>query len=154
MNDLGVWLQPVSHWLVARLISRWWAILVMIGTLALAGSAAAYLTSAYDHQPPVGGSVPGAATPVPIQSLCTPLVIGGALAVPGQCSTVLPAQSPCIFLMAGSEITCTDLLPAVSIQCTRSVPAVAFLRAAVGRDPLNCAFDLQRATPRSAHSLQ
>jgi hypothetical protein len=89
MNQRGVWLQRVSRCLVVWLISTWGFTLVMVGTVALATSGAAYLASA-DEQ--AGRSVPNAATPVPTQSLCTPLLIGGALAVPGQCSTVLPAQ--------------------------------------------------------------
>jgi hypothetical protein len=64
------------------------------------------------------------------------------------------AQSLCIFLMAGSEIACTDQLPAVSVQCARSVPVEAYMRAAVGRDPLSCAGDLQSRTPYTVHAVQ
>lgn len=86
MKGLGVWLRPVSHWLVAWLISKWGAALVMVGTLALAASAAAYLTSTYDHQAQVGGSVPGAVMPVSAQSLCITLAAGVAL----PCTSTLP----------------------------------------------------------------
>ena len=72
MKCLGIWLQPVNRWLVAWLISKWGSAVVIVGTLALAASSAAYLTSTYDHQAHVGVSVPGGVTSVPAPPLCTP----------------------------------------------------------------------------------
>jgi hypothetical protein len=72
MKSLGVWLQPVTHLLVTWLISTWGSALVLIGTLALAGSAAAYMSSASNHDARVGGSVLGSVAPASARSLCTP----------------------------------------------------------------------------------
>jgi hypothetical protein len=93
MKCLGSWLQPVSHRLVAWLTSTWGASLVLIGTLALAASATAYLTGASDHQARAGGSVPDTVIDVPAQSLCTTLMASGALTLPAQCAPAVSAQS-------------------------------------------------------------
>jgi hypothetical protein len=67
MKRHGIWLQAVSHRLVRWLISTWGTALVLLGTLALAGSGAVYLASSYDHQARVPASVPGTLTPSPAQ---------------------------------------------------------------------------------------
>jgi hypothetical protein len=107
MKGLGIWMQAISRWLVAWLITKWGVALVLIGTLALAGSASVYLTSTYDQRAQVGGSVPGATQSVPAQSLCTTMAVGGALT----CTSILPdvlthcTPSP---LVVGPDITCDD----------------------------------------------
>jgi hypothetical protein len=73
MRNVGVWLEPVSHWLVAWLVSRWGDATVLLGTLALAVSCSVSLMSAYDHPAPAGVSVPGADISVPTQ--CTPSLL-------------------------------------------------------------------------------
>jgi hypothetical protein len=79
MRTVGIWLELVSRWLVAWLVSRWGSAVVLLGTLALAVSCSVSLTRAYDHAAPAGVRVPGAVTPVPAQATCTTLVVGGAL---------------------------------------------------------------------------
>jgi hypothetical protein len=80
MKRLGVWLQPVSHWLVAWLISQWGSVVVMIGTLALAGSVSLYLTSAADHPAPTGVSGPDAVTSIPTHCTLSLLVVAPDIA--------------------------------------------------------------------------
>jgi hypothetical protein len=111
MKGLSGWLQPGSYWLVVRLITKWGAALVMIGTLALAASASAYLTRTNDHQAQAGGSVPGAVTPVLARSSCASLLARGALAPPAQCNTPIQAQSLCTSPVLGGTLTCTGTLP-------------------------------------------
>jgi hypothetical protein len=91
MTSLGVWLLPVGRWLVAWLTSKWGASLVLIGTLALAASAAAYLSSAHEHQARVPGSVLGTLTPSPAQPSCNILVLGDAPNCTGTVTSI-PAQ--------------------------------------------------------------
>jgi hypothetical protein len=73
MKNIGSYLQPVSHRLVALLVSRWGSTVVLLGTLALAVSISVYLTSADDHPAPAGVSVTGAVSSVPTQ--CTPALL-------------------------------------------------------------------------------
>jgi hypothetical protein len=134
MKGLGIWMQAISHWLVAWLITKWGVALVLVGTLALAGSASVYLTSTYDHRAQVGGSVPSATRSVTSRSLCMSLVASGALTLPAQCDTTVPAQSLCTTLVVGGALTCTGTLPAIPAQCARSVPVVAYMR----REPTHC----------------
>jgi hypothetical protein len=146
MKVVGVWIRAVGHLLVAWLISGWGAALILIGTLALAGSAAAYLTGTYDHQALVGGSIPngpksvpaqslgtsqwrigdpcppvstpasaplcwstpGTTTVVPAQSLCTILTASGALTLPAQCNTAVPAGCTPSLLLVAPDIACDD----------------------------------------------
>jgi hypothetical protein len=103
MKGIEVRLQPVSHWLVAWLISIWGTVLLLIGTLALATSASVYLTRTYDHQAQERGRAPGAVTPISVQSVCTSLAAGVAL-------------------------PCTDTLPAISATCTTSDWVLAYTR--------------------------
>jgi len=67
MNGLGMWLQPVSRWLISWLVSRWGIGLLLLGTVALAGSTAVYLTRGYDHPARIGVIVPNATTSVTAQ---------------------------------------------------------------------------------------
>jgi hypothetical protein len=92
MQGLGVWLQPVGRWVATWLISKWGPALVLIGTLALAGSAATYLPGASGQQAGVQGGMPGSVSVVPTQSLCASLLAIGALALPAQCDTAIPAR--------------------------------------------------------------
>jgi hypothetical protein len=109
MKGLGVWLQPVCHWLVAWLISKWGPALVLIGTLALAGSAATYLPGASRQQAGIERGVPGPVLAVPTQSLCTSLLAIGAFALPAQCDTAIPAQSECTpSLLMGPDFACDE----------------------------------------------
>jgi hypothetical protein len=133
MKSLGSWLQPVSHRLVAWLTSKWGASLVLIGTLALAASTAAYLTSASDHQAREGGSVADTVIPVPAQSLdmpqwrigdpCPPVSTPASAplcwSAPGT-ATPIPAQPSCNIVVLGDAPACTGMLPAVPAQslCT------------------------------------
>jgi hypothetical protein len=56
MKKLGVWLQPVSHWLVVWLISTWGSTVVLLATLALAASTASYLGDTVDAQAQSGAT--------------------------------------------------------------------------------------------------
>jgi hypothetical protein len=73
MKNAGIYLQPVSHWLVGWLVSRWGNAVVLLGTLALAASVSVYLTSASNHPAPAGMSVLGAVTSGPTH--CTPSLL-------------------------------------------------------------------------------
>jgi hypothetical protein len=139
MKSIGVRLQPVSHWLVAWLISTWGTALLLIGTLALAASASAYLASINEHHTQVGGNVPGGLGSVPAQSLGTPQWRIGdpcppvstpasaplCWSVPGAVTPV-PGQSPCTTLVASGALTlpaqCNDARPT---HCTPSLQLIA-----------------------------
>jgi hypothetical protein len=56
VNHLRVLRQLVSHWLVSWLLSTWGICLVLLGTLALAGSTAAFLSGSYAQPAPRGGT--------------------------------------------------------------------------------------------------
>jgi hypothetical protein len=99
MKNVGMYLQPMSYWLVAWLVSRWGSAVVLLGTLALAASTGGYLTRTGDSRAQVGRSAPHAVPAVPAQSLCTTLIVGGALA-------------------------CTGKLPAVPVHCTSYLEAL------------------------------
>jgi hypothetical protein len=60
MKGLGVWL-------VTSLISKWGAAVVLIGTLALAGSVSVYLARSYNPQTHGGTSASGMQPPVSLQ---------------------------------------------------------------------------------------
>jgi hypothetical protein len=55
MNSLYVWMQPVGGQVVSWLVSRWGATLLLLGTLALAGSTGIYLASS-QSQPSSAGA--------------------------------------------------------------------------------------------------
>jgi hypothetical protein len=107
MTGFRVLIQPLSNWLSSLLVSKWGTAFLLIGTLALAGSASTYLTSIYDHQAPVGRSVPGAVTPVPAQSLCTTLAAGVALPCPRMILPVATLCTPALLVIA-PDIACND----------------------------------------------
>jgi hypothetical protein len=111
MTRLHIFMRRLSNWLVPVLVTKWGVALVLIGTVALAGSASVYLTSTADHRAPAG-NVPDAVTSVPAQSVCTPLVlgplvVGGALVLPAQCNADVPHCTPALLVVA-PDIACDD----------------------------------------------
>lgn len=58
VNHIRVLRQPVSYWLVSRLISTWGIALVLLGTLALAWSTAAFLSGSHAQPAPIGVIAP------------------------------------------------------------------------------------------------
>jgi hypothetical protein len=83
MKYLGDWLQSATYRLVVWLISTWGSALVLIGTMALAASGAAYLTGSYELQAPAGRSIPHAGTSIPGQPWCAIRVGGRAITCTG-----------------------------------------------------------------------
>ncbi|MGH2387839.1 MAG: hypothetical protein ACRDIE_06500 [Chloroflexota bacterium] len=80
MKGIRILMQPVGHYLISVLISKWGLPLLLLGMMILAGSTAVYLTLSNNPPAPIGGRRPAAATFVTTQCTASLLVVAPDIA--------------------------------------------------------------------------